>query len=129
MKKLNARQYVLIITGFLLAISIVSVFLLRGKHTGEYREAITIRDITFQTKLADTDSERAEGLMNVINMPEDEGMLFVYNQESPKRFWMKDTLIPLDMIFIDDDIKLLKCSKMFLPVTQRHVRTIIHPKG
>ena len=117
MKKLSVRQYVLIITTSFLTISIGSIFLLREKHLEEYRETITIQDITFQTKLAQTNSEKETGLMGVKSMSEDEGMLFVYDHESPKRFWMKNTLIPLDMIFIDEVHKIVEIFGNVPPCT------------
>ncbi len=56
---------------------------------------------SFAVEVADDPAERARGLMGRESLPVDQGMLFVY--ESPRRaqFWMKDTLIPLDMIFAD----------------------------
>lgn len=56
---------------------------------------------SFAVEVADDAAERARGLMGRESLAPDQGMLFVY--ESPRRasFWMKDTLIPLDMIFAD----------------------------
>ena len=129
MKRLNTRQYILITTILLLTISIGAVFLLREKHSEEYREAVTIRDITFQTQLATTDSEKVEGLMNVTSMPEGKGMLFVYDHESPKRFWMKDTIIPLDMIFIDDVYRIVEIFENVPPCDTEECSIYYTPKG
>ncbi|MBP9050575.1 MAG: DUF192 domain-containing protein, partial [Alphaproteobacteria bacterium] len=55
----------------------------------------------FNVRIANNDQTREKGLMGVQNLPEDQGMLFVFDDLTPAQFWMKDTLIPLDMVFID----------------------------
>ena len=54
----------------------------------------------FQVEIARNEASRARGLMDRRFMPADHGMLFEFDREAPEAFWMKDTYIPLDMIFI-----------------------------
>lgn len=65
---------------------------------------IKLKEMTIITKIADTQEARETGLMNFNYLPENEGMLFIFQDLSQyDGFWMKDTLIPLDIIFIDDN--------------------------
>ena len=64
---------------------------------------VHFNDYIFSVEVAQTRSERARGLMHREQLEPDEGMLFVYEKEGERSFWMKNTLIPLDIIWIDAD--------------------------
>lgn len=63
-------------------------------------------------ELASTPSSRAKGLMYRKNMRDNEGMLFKFPQKKSLSFWMKDTYIPLDIAFLEDDGKVLQIEHM-----------------
>ncbi len=58
-------------------------------------------ELSLQVELADTPAQQEKGLMDRTELPEGKGMLFRFKVEAPIGFWMKDTLIPLDIVFFD----------------------------
>jgi len=59
-----------------------------------------------------TPEERAQGLMGRKHLGEDEGMLFIFEKEDYHSFWMKNTLIPLSIAFVDREGKILRIADM-----------------
>lgn len=69
----------------------------------------------YSVSVADTEAERERGLMEVDFMPKNKGMLFIFEEEGNYAFWMKDTLIPLDMIWVDSDFKIVYIEENTMP--------------
>lgn len=62
----------------------------------------------YSVKEAKTEEEKRKGLQNVSSLPKNEGMLFYFDTDEDVQMWMKDTKIPLDIIFINDDQEVTK---------------------
>ncbi|WP_322865943.1 DUF192 domain-containing protein [Aquicoccus sp. G2-2] len=69
----------------------------------------------FSVELATNGQERARGLMFRKQMPKSHGMLFVYGHPQRVSFWMKNTLIPLDMLFVDQHGIVQRVNRMAMP--------------
>ena len=65
-------------------------------------------DHSFDIEVATTDKDRALGLMFRRSLPENAGMLFLYDPPQPATMWMKNSLIPLDMVFISAEGKVYR---------------------
>jgi uncharacterized membrane protein (UPF0127 family) len=73
----------------------------------------------FAVEIADNDAERAKGLMYRKELPEGQGMLFDFHREQDVSFWMQNTYIPLDMIFIRGDGRILRIAENTEPLSTR----------
>jgi len=96
MKKENLIFIVLIFLVFFIAI----YFLL---NNGNGNSKVCIKENCFIVELALTENEKSKGLMFQKSLDKNKGMLFIYDKEGVYNFWMKNTLISLDIIWIDSD--------------------------
>jgi hypothetical protein len=76
------------------------------------------RALPFRVELATSESQREKGLMYRNHLDPDAGMLFVFEREAPLTFWMKNTLIPLDMIFINGNRRIVGVVENAIPETE-----------
>lgn len=72
---------------------------------------LTINGNTFNVEIARTDEEKRKGLRGVEELKKDEGMLFIFDEEKEVEFEMDDTLIDLDIIFIDEDKEIISVER------------------
>ena len=74
---------------------------------------------TLDLEIADNDYERQRGLMDRFNMSEDQSMLFIFNQERPQSFWMKNTHLSLDIIYVGSNLEIVSIQKNTTPYSTK----------
>jgi uncharacterized membrane protein (UPF0127 family) len=83
----------------------------------------------FTVEMATTDDERMKGLMFRKSLPEGQGMLFDFTPEQDVQMWMKNTYIPLDMIFIRADGSILSIAENTTPLSEKIISSNGLAKG
>lgn len=79
--------------------------------------------LDFQLEVADTDRERAYGLMFVKELAPDQGMLFLYSRPQRLAMWMRNTYVALDMLFIREDGSIESIVKHAIPLNETVLRS------
>lgn len=74
---------------------------------------------TVDVAVADTPEQRSLGLMDVRSMPMDKGMLFIFEREEPLSFWMANTPLPLDLIFVNRSMQIVRIHHNAQPYSER----------
>ena len=76
---------------------------------------------SFSVEVVDNDTDRAKGLMFRRSLPEGTGMLFDFKTEQDVAFWMQNTYIPLDMIFIRADGRIVRIAENTVPMSTKQI--------
>ncbi|MDZ7757488.1 DUF192 domain-containing protein [Rhodohalobacter sp.] len=77
--------------------------------------------ISVRAAVADDDDSRSAGLMNVYNLPEDAGMLFIFDDEAPRSFWMANTPISLDILFVNSEMEIVRIHRNTPPYSHENI--------
>lgn len=91
------------------------VFTLPACSSLQPRPWVEIRGQRFSVEVADTFEERQRGLMFRDELAKDTGMLFIHVTEEPQAYWMKNTRIPLDILYFSKDLKLVSAQERVPP--------------
>ena len=78
-------------------------------------DSACVRDLCFRLEVADSPEEHAQGLMHRTQLDKDSGMLFIFTYRFRHAFWMKNTLIPLDMIWFDHALRVVHIEENVPP--------------
>jgi uncharacterized protein len=73
--------------------------------------------------LAQTEQERNTGLMDVRHMPFDTGMYFIFDEEAPRSFWMANTPLSLDILFVNSEHRIVRIHTRTIPFSERQIRS------
>lgn len=88
---------------FIIPVIIFVLFFVIFRFTVDQKPYVKINNTIFQVELASTKDEQIKGLSGRDNLPQGTGMLFVFNDYQERTFWMKEMLIPIDIIWIKDN--------------------------
>lgn len=77
--------------------------------------------VSFDVELADTPEKQTQGLMFRYSMEDNQGMFFLFNSIIPHSFWMKNTYISLDIIFISEDYEILQIHHNTFPLSEEPI--------
>lgn len=127
----------------LLGVGATTLYFLENKNVSKANPLLSqidleINEKTFKVEVATTLKEQEAGLSNRKHLEKDHGMLFVFDTPNIKTFWMKNTFIPLDILYFDEFGNLVKaypnappCKKMLCPTysSQKPIKYVVELNG
>lgn len=137
---MNIKIKIILAVFILIIIAIAYVFLKKDKSENTKKQDVEVvkednvfqkhGELRFKTEKTDSiikqidiefandDFSREKGLMYRRNMAENQGMLFIFDNEEPRFFWMKNTYISLDIIYVSSDKKVVSIQKSAVPLSE-----------
>lgn len=128
MKQINLNLIIVLIIALLSLVSVLSCNE-QIKHNIKFQQEGFLRILSSEMhdtllvkiEFAESDSEIMQGLMYRHEMAADEGMLFIYPEVKEMYFWMKNTYIPLDLLFIDEDGEIVDLQENATPLSEKSI--------
>lgn len=125
MKFSGLDRIYLYLTIFFLSLMTCQVSFASEQRASFERDQLLIKSAgnehTFDVEIAITDDQRARGLMYRRKMPAQHGMLFLFDTNQVVTMWMKNTFIPLDILFIDKNGLIMHMAKSTVPESLAHI--------
>jgi len=126
---MNKGWLVLILVLVIIGAFLVWFWYYQNKPIANYDQFTSIKEVqikgvAFEVELAITPQERAKGLSGRKELCDHCGMLFVFDKQGYHSFWMKDTLIPLDIIWLDEDWQVVDYIAFAQPQATRSINDL-----
>lgn len=99
---------------FVLFLFFVFIYFAQGRFPNNF-QYLKVADATLRVEIVSTPELLAKGLSNRKSLKENEGMFFVFDHPSRHAFWMKDMNFPIDMIWLDENLKIVYIKENALP--------------
>ena len=96
-----------------------------ASYAQEAVKPVCLKNACVEAEIADTDVQRQRGLMYRESLPENKGMLFIFDYEARHSFWMKNTRFPLDIIWIDKDKRVVDIKPAVSPCAETSCEGLI----
>jgi uncharacterized membrane protein (UPF0127 family) len=123
---LRNKNKIYVITAIIICVGILFIWFLRAQapasnsptaQNSENFKTVRIGTATIRAELATTKAEQVQGLSGRTSLPENTGMLFVFDRPSYWSIWMKDMNFPIDVLWITDDFKVSDIVENMLPTS------------
>jgi len=113
------RKYYLVFAIIILAVVFLIISFVFGQNNKNIKDKniklVCANEYCFTVEIADEPEERSRGLMDRKSLDSGKGMLFIFGQESKYYFWMKNTLVPLDIIWLNSNKEVIYIEKNVQP--------------